>query len=84
MNKGNSRSPSHGITRQEKAFLVSGYAVTGRGYTRSAKANVFAENREQAVIRAVAQLRWDGLSHFTALTVREIPSATVSAKGEIK
>lgn len=84
MNKGNFRSIARRITRQEKAFFVSGYAVTGRGYTRSAKANVFAENREQAVIRATAQLRWDGLSHFTALIVREIPSATVSDRGEIK
>ncbi|EBS1326044.1 hypothetical protein D6T51_18285 [Salmonella enterica subsp. enterica serovar Muenchen] len=69
------------MARTEKQFFVSGYAVNVRGYTRSAKANVFAMNREQAVIRAAAQLRWDGMTHFTALTVREIPSMAVSAKG---
>ncbi|EAP4848539.1 hypothetical protein IHA60_004377 [Salmonella enterica] len=55
-----------------KSWQVSGYAVTRKGYTRSAQVTVEALNRNDAIIRATAQLRWEGLTHFKALKVLEI------------
>lgn len=66
----------------KKQFSVFGYAVNFRGYTCSAKVCVFAIDREQAVTRAAAQLRWDRMTHFTAVTVTEISPSTISVKGE--
>lgn len=62
----------YGKVIRNKTFLVSGYAVTPKGYTRSAEATVEALNRDEAIIRAAAQLRWEGLTHFKALKVRDV------------
>ncbi|QLH62053.1 hypothetical protein [Serratia symbiotica] len=67
-----------GKVTRNKTFLVSGYAVTPKGYTRSAEATVEALNREDAIIRAAAQLRWEGLTYFKALKVLEITAPDTS------
>lgn len=67
------------ITRN-KTFLVSGYAVTPKGYTRNAQATVEALNRDEAIIRAAAQLRWEGLTHFKALKVLDITVPYITSK----
>lgn len=61
-----------GKATRNKTYLVSGYAVTPKGYTRSAEATVEALNRDEAVMRAAAKLRWGGLTLFKALKVLEI------------
>ena len=61
-----------GKVTRNKSYQVSGYAVTRKGYTRSAQVTVEALNRDDAIIRATAQLRWEGLTHFKALKVLEI------------
>ncbi|HAI5189692.1 TPA: hypothetical protein ACRU3G_000909 [Escherichia coli] len=67
-----------GKVTRNKTFVVSGYAVTRKGYTRSAQARVEALNRDDAIIRATAQLRWEGLTHFKALKVLEITTTYTS------
>ena len=67
-----------GKVTRNKTFVVSGYAVTEKGYTRSAQARVEALNRDDAIIRATAQLRWEGLTHFKALKVLEITTTYTS------
>ncbi|HHJ4499676.1 hypothetical protein RZO85_06105 [Raoultella ornithinolytica] len=47
-----------GKVTRNKTYLVSGYAVTPKGHTRSAEATVEALNRDEAIILATAQLRW--------------------------
>ncbi len=59
------------ITRN-KSYQVSGYAVAHNGYTRGAQVCVDALNRDDAIIRAAAQLRREGLTHFKALKVLDI------------
>ena len=61
-----------GKVTRNKTFVVSGYAVTRKGLTRSAQVTIEALNRDDAIIRATAQLRWEGLTHFKALKVLEI------------
>lgn len=56
----------------EKTFLVVGYAVTKKGLTRHAKTTVTAADQKEAVTRAAADLRWQGLRYFKALKVYEI------------
>ena len=67
-----------GKVTRNKTFVVSGYAVTRKGYTRSAQARVEALNRDDAIIRATAQLRWEGLTYFKALKVLEITTTYTS------
>ncbi|MGC0220338.1 hypothetical protein [Enterobacter cloacae complex sp. 2025EL-00065] len=67
-----------GKVTRNKTFVVSGYAVTRKGYTRSAQARVEALNRDDAIIRATAQLRREGLTHFKALKVLEITTTYTS------
>lgn len=69
---------SRGKITRNKTFLVSGYAVTPKGYTRSAQATVDALNRDEAIIRAGAQLRSEGLTHFKALKVLELTTTYTS------
>lgn len=61
-----------GKIKRSKSYQVSGYAVTRKGLTRSAQVTVEALNRDDAIIRATAQLRWEGLTHFKTLKVLEI------------
>lgn len=68
----------HGKMKRNKYYQVSGYAVTRKGYTRSALVKVEALNRDDAIIRATAQLRWEGLTHFKALKVLEITTPLFS------
>ncbi|EOC0700613.1 hypothetical protein ACIU3Q_003706 [Salmonella enterica subsp. enterica serovar Kokomlemle] len=56
----------------EKRFLVVGYAVSKRGLTRHAEATVTAADQKEAVTRAAADLRWQGLKYFKALKVYEV------------
>ncbi|HAW1738423.1 TPA: hypothetical protein JLN31_001132 [Escherichia coli] len=67
-----------GKVTRNKTYLVSGYAVTPKGHTRSAEATVEALNRDEAIILATAQLRWEGLKHFKALRVLEITTPLIS------
>lgn len=67
-----------GKIKRNKSYQVSGYAVTRKGYTRSAQVTVEALNRDDAIIRATAQLRWEGLTHFKALKVLEITTSYTS------
>lgn len=67
-----------GKVTRNKTFVVSGYALTSKGYTRSAQVTVEALNRDDAITRATAQLRWEGLSHFKALKVLEITTPLFS------
>ncbi|WP_208951717.1 hypothetical protein [Rahnella sp. ChDrAdgB13] len=60
---------------QDKTFSISGYAVNARGYTRGVHIEVSAPDTDQAKSLAAARLRWDGLTHFRPLTVREITIA---------
>ncbi|MGG2141681.1 hypothetical protein [Symbiopectobacterium sp. RP] len=59
------------ITRN-KSYQVFGYAVTPKGYTRSAQVMIEAISPDDAIIRAAAQLRREGLTHFKALKVLDI------------
>lgn len=67
-----------GKVTRNKTYLVSGYAVTRKGYTRSAQVTVEALSRDDAIIRATAQLRWEGLKYFKALRVLEITMPLIS------
>lgn len=67
-----------GKVTRNKTFVVSGYAVTRKGYTCSAQVTVEALNRDDAIIRATAQLRWEGLTHFKVLKVLEITTTYTS------
>ncbi|EPY4367124.1 TPA: hypothetical protein ACF3HT_002720 [Klebsiella quasipneumoniae subsp. similipneumoniae] len=67
-----------GKVTRNKTYLVSGYAVTPKGHTRSAEATVEALNRDEAIILATAQLRWEGLTHFKALKVLDITTPLIS------
>lgn len=67
-----------GKVTRNNMFVVSGYAVTPKGYTRSAQVTVEALNHDDAIIRATAQLRWDGLTNFKALKVLEITTTHTS------
>ncbi|UIA82923.1 hypothetical protein LU604_21320 [Erwinia tracheiphila] len=73
-----SRSLSRKKTGRKKSFFISGYAVTVRGYTRNAQVTVIADNRQQAIICAVAKLNQEGLTHFKALKVLEITTPLFS------
>lgn len=61
-----------GKVKRNKPYQVFGYAVTHKGLTRSAQVTVEALNRDDAIIRAIAQLHCEGLTHFKALKVLEI------------
>ncbi|TLV15168.1 hypothetical protein FE839_14980 [Klebsiella indica] len=67
-----------GKVTRNKTYLVSGYAVTRKGYTRSAQVTVEALSRDDAIIRATAQLCWEGLKYFKALRVLEITTPLIS------
>ncbi|MFW0223644.1 hypothetical protein ACN0Z1_21215 [Klebsiella pneumoniae] len=67
-----------GKVTRNKTYLVSGYAVTPKGYTRSAEVIVEALNRDEAIIRASTQLRWERLTHFKALKVLDITTPLIS------
>lgn len=67
-----------GKVTRNKTYLVSGYAVTPKGHTRSAEATVEALNRDEAITLATAQLRWEGLTHFKALKVLDITTPPIS------
>ncbi|EOZ4487184.1 hypothetical protein ACQLT9_004010 [Salmonella enterica subsp. diarizonae] len=56
----------------EKTFLVVGYAVTKQGLTKHAETTVTAADQKEAVTRAAADLRWQGLTYFKALKVYEV------------
>lgn len=56
----------------EKTFLVVGYAVNKRGLTRHAETTVTAADQKEAITRAAADLRWQGLTYFKALRVYEV------------
>ncbi|HGB1938639.1 TPA: hypothetical protein ACIUHN_004047 [Salmonella enterica subsp. diarizonae serovar 50:k:z35] len=56
----------------EKRFFVTGYAVNKRGLTKHAEATVAAANQKEAITRAAADLRWQGLTYFKALRVYEV------------
>ncbi|HAG0014761.1 TPA: hypothetical protein G8O67_002019 [Salmonella enterica] len=56
----------------EKTFLVVGYAVTKRGLTKHAETTVTAADQKEAITRAAADLRWQGLTYFKALKVFEV------------
>lgn len=67
-----------GKVTRKKTYLVSGYALTPKGYTRSAEATVDALNCDEAIVLAAAQLRWEGLKHFKVLKVLEITTSSIS------
>lgn len=67
-----------GKIKRNKSYQVSGYAVTCKGLTRSVQVTVEALNRDDAIIQATAQLRWEGLTHFKALKVLEITTPLFS------
>ncbi|HFW4795250.1 TPA: hypothetical protein ACIBS5_000525 [Salmonella enterica subsp. diarizonae serovar 60-67:z35:-] len=56
----------------EKRFLVTGYAVNKRGLTKHAETTVTAADQKEAITRAAADLRWQGLTYFKALKVYEV------------
>ncbi|EEE1294022.1 hypothetical protein CB343_003537 [Salmonella enterica subsp. diarizonae] len=56
----------------QKSFLVIGYAVNKRGLTRHAETTVTAADQKEAITRAAADLRWQGLTYFKALKVYEV------------
>ncbi|EAP5826850.1 hypothetical protein FD430_04825 [Salmonella enterica] len=59
-------------SRNNKSFMVIGYAVNKRGLTKHAETTVTAANQKEAVTRAAADLRWQGLTYFKALKVYEV------------
>ncbi|ECK2142091.1 hypothetical protein FQW43_20150 [Salmonella enterica subsp. enterica serovar Enteritidis] len=58
--------------RNNKSFMVIGYAVNKRGLTKHAETTVTAADQKEAVTRAAADLRWQGLTYFKALKVYEV------------
>ncbi|HAG5538302.1 TPA: hypothetical protein G8Q02_002076 [Salmonella enterica] len=59
-------------SRENKSFMVVGYAVTKRGLTKHAETTVTAADQKEAITRAAADLRWQGLTYFKALKVYEV------------
>ncbi|EGD1848927.1 hypothetical protein IAH56_002378 [Salmonella enterica subsp. enterica serovar Bareilly] len=59
-------------SRENKSFMVVGYAVTKQGLTKHALATVTAADQKEAITRAAADLRWQGLTYFKALKVYEV------------
>ncbi|ECJ2221872.1 hypothetical protein FNS94_08180 [Salmonella enterica] len=56
----------------QKSFFVVGYAVTKQGLTKHAETTVTAADQKEAITRAAADLRWQGLTYFKALRVYEV------------
>ncbi|EIZ2109991.1 hypothetical protein MOQ95_004648 [Salmonella enterica] len=59
-------------SRNNKSFMVIGYAVNKRGLTKRAETTVTAADQKEAITRAAADLRWQGLTYFKALRVFEV------------